>query len=55
MVKYSKRLACSNETFDLYMEECKTKFLKHNPQFKGIKITQEFILRRVALSYLDKL
>jgi hypothetical protein len=55
MAKNYHHLTCSKETKKLIMEECKEEFLKYNPQFDGVLITQEFILKRIALSYLDKL
>ena len=53
MVIYQK-LAVFPETYDLVINECKTEFLRNNPQFEGINITQEFIVRRIAKYYLDK-
>jgi hypothetical protein len=37
------------------MEDCKAMFLEWNPEFRGLDITQEFITRRVALYYCDRL
>jgi hypothetical protein len=53
--KFKCRLACSEDTHRLIMEECVQEFLKHNPDFEGIHITHDMILRRVALFYLDRI
>jgi len=50
-----KYLAVSDETFSMMMHECKALFLKKNPDFDGIYLTQEFMVRRVCKSYLEKL
>ena len=36
------------------VEECIQEFLKHNPDFEGINITQDFIVLRIAKYYLDE-
>ena len=40
---------------ELVMNDCVKEFLRTNPEFKGINITQNFIIERIALSYLDRL
>jgi hypothetical protein len=35
--------------------ECLKELLKYNPDLIGEKITQEFIIRRITLYYLDKI
>ena len=43
------------DTKKLVMNDCKLLFLRHNPQFIGMHLTEEFIVRRIANAYLDKL
>lgn len=50
--QYSERLTCSKSTKDLILKNCTTIFLKEHPEFKGINISQGFILRRIAEYYL---
>ena len=47
-------LACSRETKDIIMKDCIEEFIKNNPKFEGMTITQEFILRRIAKFYLEQ-
>lgn len=46
------KICCSKEVFDKIMSECKEEFLKHHPEFKGINITQNFMLTKIAEFYL---
>jgi hypothetical protein len=55
MGKYNRHLAVSDETYNKIVVDCKKEFLKHNPDFKGMKLTHEFILNRLARKYLDEL
>jgi hypothetical protein len=48
-------LACSRETKRLIVEDCVQEFLRYNPDFVGMKVTHELILRRLALYYLEQL
>ena len=45
----------SSETHKLINCECLKELLKYNPDLIGEKITQEFLIRRLALYYLDKI
>ena len=45
-------LACDKETYDMITKNCIQEFLKHNPKFLGMKITQNMILRRISDHYL---
>lgn len=40
---------------ELVLKDCVKEFLRTNPDFKGMNITQSFIIERIALSYLDRL
>ncbi len=51
--KYSTRLACSESTKKLIMEECAEEFLAHHPELRGINITQNMMLRQIAEYYLN--
>ncbi len=50
--KYSTRLACSESTKKLIMEDCIEDFLSHHPELSGINVTQNMILRQIAEYYL---
>ena len=50
--KYSTRLACSESTKKLIMEDCIKDFLSHHPELSGINVTQNMILRQIAEYYL---
>jgi len=49
---YTENLKCSKETKKLIMEDCVKMFLEDNPDFQGMKISQNFILKRIAKVYL---
>ena len=49
-----RHLAVSEEVFNKIMIDCKKEFLEYNPQFKGMKLSHNFILNRIADKYLDK-
>jgi len=55
MGKLYKQLNIRKETFNLVMDDCVEEFLRYNPKFEGMNITQEFIVQRIAKSYLEKL
>lgn len=48
-------LVCSAETKSLIINECVAEFKKYNPDFEFAQITNEMILRRIALYYLDEI
>lgn len=54
MKKY-KIIRLSNSTYNMINIECLKELLKYNPDLIGEKITQEFIIRRITLYYLDKI
>jgi len=47
-----KHLLVDYETFDLVMKDCIVEFLEHHPEFSGMKITQNFIVKKIANHYL---
>ncbi len=49
---YTETLKCSKETKKIIMDDCVKAFLKDNPDFQGMKISQNFILKRIAKVYL---
>lgn len=49
---YSKHLCCSKKVFKMVTEDCVNEFLEYNKDFKGMKITQNFILLKIAEHYL---
>ena len=50
--KYIRKLSVSQSTFDLVTKDCIKAFLEDNPDFESVKITQNFIIRRMAKGYL---
>lgn len=48
----NRHLAVTEETFNMIMKDCIKEFLKENPKFIGMRITQNFIIRRIADFYL---
>lgn len=50
--KYSSRLTVSQKTKDIICNECKKEFLTHHPEFEGMKLTENFIIRQIAEHYL---
>ena len=51
---YSVKLTVSESTKKLILDECKEEFLKHHPEIKGMKITENFIVRQIADFYLSE-
>jgi len=49
------RIAVDKEDFDLFMNDCKEMFLRHNPEFDGMNITQRFLFKRMVKVYLKKI
>lgn len=49
---YSVKLTVSESTKSMVVEECKKEFLTHHPEIKGMKITENFIVRQLAEFYL---
>ena len=47
-----KHLLVDYETYDLVIKECISEFLEYHPNFSGMKITQNFIIRKIAEHYL---
>ena len=55
MSKLYIKLSVSKETAILIRERCKEEFLKHNPKFIDLNITDDFIIKRVGDYYLNSL
>ena len=51
---YSVKLTVSESTKKLVNTECREEFLKHHPEIKGMKITENFIVRQIADFYLKE-
>lgn len=49
---YGVHMTCSEETRDLIMQDCLNDFLTHHPEFKGMKLSQGFMLKKIAETYL---
>lgn len=45
-------MTCEPEVHDMIMNDCKTLFLSENPKFTGIKMSTNFMLRKIAEFYL---
>jgi len=50
---YTDAMKCSKETKQLIMSDCIREFIKYNPDFDGMNITQGFILKKIALHYIE--
>jgi len=50
---YTESLRCSKTTKKLIMLDCIEEFLLYNPDFKGMKISQGFILKKIAEHYIE--
>jgi len=50
-----RHLAVSAEVFDKVMEKCVEEFLLNNPKFRGMHLTQNMIINRIANYYLGEL
>ncbi len=51
---YRVRLTVSESTKDMVMNECREEFIRHHPELKGMKITENFIIRQIAEFYLKE-
>jgi len=49
---YSYRLCCSKEVHDLIVINCINEFIEHHPEFHDMKISHNFILRKIAEYYI---
>jgi len=47
------KLAIKSDTKEMLLNECVKEFLRHNPAFEGMNITQDFILMKVITFYLS--
>lgn len=52
-LNYTERLVCSAETKRLIIEECRRKMQERVKSLRGLILTQDYILQRIAYSYLD--
>ena len=48
-----KHLLVDYETYDMITKNCVEEFLNHHPEFIGMKLTQSFIIRKIAEFYLN--
>lgn len=48
-----ERLSVSSLTKRLLKDKCIPKFLKKNPQYNGMNITEDFITNQIVLFYLE--
>ncbi len=46
------KLSCHKDVKEMIMIQCKESFLKANPNMKGINITENFMLFKIAEFYL---
>lgn len=51
---YSVKLTVSPSTKKIVTEDCIQEFLSHHPELKGMKITENFIVRQLAQFYLKE-
>jgi hypothetical protein len=55
MVKRYTFLRVDERTKKLLMEDCVRMFYNWYPEYKDMNISQDFMLNRVCLSYLDQI
>jgi len=48
-----KHLLVDYETYDLVMRDCVREFLERHPEMMGKNITQNHIVRQIALDYVN--
>jgi len=53
MSKNFKKLCVSEETYDLIMTDCVNEFLENNPKVRDIKVSQDYIVKRIGKHYLN--
>jgi hypothetical protein len=51
---YERHILCSNESKKLIEEDCKKEFLNHHPEFKGLRLSNGFILSKIIKYYLEQ-
>jgi hypothetical protein len=49
---YSERVLCSKETKIRIENECKEEFIRNNPDFDGMVISNGFMIQKVVEYYL---
>lgn len=54
MPKY-RIIRIKESTYELINRDCLKEFYRYNPNFIGKKITQEFIINRLAKHYLGRI
>ena len=47
-----RHIIVDQETFDLITKSCVEEFLVHHPEFLKFRITQKFIMKKIAEHYL---
>jgi len=52
MAKQYYHLNVSKECFLLFRNECKGEFIKHHPELKGTRITDDQLLNRIVQFYI---
>ena len=50
---YKIHLTCSPATAKMINKDCIREFVKHHPDFEEMKISQGFILKKIAEHYLS--
>lgn len=50
---YKIHLTCSKKTADMIMNDCVREFLEHHQEFQEMRISQGFILKKIAEHYLS--
>ena len=53
MVKNYTKLSVDITTKKLVMTDCKKQFLKKHPEMLGLNITEDFMIKQLALDYLE--
>lgn len=49
---HSVKITVSEDTKNLLLNGCKEEFLTHHPELKGMKLTENFLVRQIFEHYL---
>ena len=52
--RLSRHVACSQEVYDMVVNDCKREYLEHHPEMEGAKISHNHILKQISKFYLEQ-
>ena len=51
--RIKRHLVCCDDVFKSITDDCVREYLKHHPEMKGAKISQNHILNQISSYYLE--